>query len=58
MLLELSHPLVGDEDALSLGVVVSDSVAFLMGVSDDVLHILIPQGTEDAKKEFSLGQLA
>ncbi len=57
MLHELLEPSVGDGDALAFGVVVTNFVAFVGGLLDDVLHVLLPQSTQYTKEELALRQL-
>ena len=56
VLLDLGQPRLGDDDALLLCVVVGDRVAGLVGLGDDVLHVLVPQRAQQPEEELALRQ--
>ncbi len=58
VLLELGQQHVGDDDALLHGVVIGHGEASLVGVSDDVLHVLVLQGAQQAEEILELWQPA
>jgi len=57
MLVEQLKPAVGDGDALFLRVVLTHLEALARSRVDDVLHVLLPQRTQDAKEELALRKL-
>jgi hypothetical protein len=57
MLVEQLEPAVGDGDTLLLRVVFAHLEALAGGRVDDVLHVLLSQGAQDAKEELALRKL-
>ncbi len=52
MLHELLEPSVCDGNALTFGVFVTNFEAFIGGLLDDVLHVLLPQSAQYTKEEL------
>jgi hypothetical protein len=57
MLLQLLQPLVSDEDALLLWLILLNAKPFAMSLTDDIAHILLFHSTEDTEEEVSLRHL-
>ncbi|MFN9904673.1 MAG: hypothetical protein ACK56F_00940 [bacterium] len=57
MLRELREPGVRDGDAFMLLVPFFNLESFLGGLRDDVLHVLLAQGTQYPEEELALGEL-
>jgi hypothetical protein len=53
---QLLHPRVGDDNAILAFRVLLSLVPMIVGISDDIGHILSFQGCKDAKKELTLWQ--
>ena len=51
---EFIHPHVTYRDALLLLIIIADFEALLVGLLDDVGHVLPPKGAQDPEKEVAL----
>ena len=58
MLCEFCEPGVRDKNALLPLVVCLNTIPLLLGICDYILHVLVLQGTKDAKEEVTLRELA
>ena len=58
MLCEFSEPCVRDEDTLFPLIVWLNAIAFLLGIRDHILHVLVFKGAKDAKEKVSLWKFA
>lgn len=57
MLHEFLEPALGDGNALLLWVLLGNLEALLLGLGDDVLHVLLAEAAQDTKEELPLRQL-
>ena len=55
---QLLHPLVADEDGLLLGVILFWLEALLRSFGNNLLHVVLLEGAENAEEELSLRKLA